>query len=262
MRRLLLVGLALAVASGCGAEIDVAVKKGRDALDRFLGEWDVRRAEIQRSIDAMKDGIDGIEKAKLLAEAKKKIANEDIELSKHRIERIDGALAKIRPALDVKGTSVIGEVSYTPEKVREMADVLLGERATVTSRTDELRGLVAMFDDAISADESNANEWRAQLRALGAKIREIDAKMDSARALREASTGIGGSSMASTNLAELEAKVNDFDAEVRAGLELQKKKLEQRRAKTDFGGADVLLGKIEGSASRTGEIDKILHNAN
>ncbi len=259
MKRFLILLLTLGLFVGCGARVEVAKEKLLKKIDSMLGEMDVKRKDIQIQMTGLKQGIEGLGKAKIKAQVKQEQIERDVQPLQERIDRIDAALKTIRPHLDKKEKVEIASVSYTPEKVKEMAGALLNERKTLSSRLDSLSQAKSSLGKTVSVLQQRQDDYKLALGKLENQVSEIDAKMIAAKAMQEASASMGESETSlATNVSNLEGKVRDLLADVTSTVLSENEKWDEAKATKEIDGVDATLSKIEGSASTAAEIDRIL----
>jgi chromosome segregation ATPase len=259
MKRFVIAILAVGLLAGCGARTEVAKEKLLKKIDSMLGEMDVKRKDIQMQMTGLKQGVEGLGKAKIKAQVKQEQIERDMQPLQERIDRVDAALKTIRPHLDKKEKVEIASVSYTPEKVKEMAGALLNERKTLASRLDSLNQAKASLGKTVSVLQQRQDDYKAALGKLENQVSEIDAKMIAAKAMQEASASMGESEASlATNVSNLEGKVRDLLADVTSTVLSENEKWDEARATKEIDGVDAALSKIEGPAATAAEIDKIL----
>ena len=259
MKTSLILLLTLGFCVGCGARAEVAKEKLLKKIDSMLGEMDVKRKDIQIQMTGLKQGIEGLGKAKIKAQVREEQVERDIQPLQDRTDRVDAALKTIRPQLDRKGKVEIAGVSYTPDKVSEMAGALIEERKTLSGRLDGLNQAKASLGKTVSVLQQKQDQYRAALAKLESQVAEIDAKMTAAKAMQEASASMGDSEASlATNVSNLEEKVRDLMADVTATVLNENEKWDEAKATKEINKVDDALSKIEGSSSHAAEIDKIL----
>ena len=112
MKRFLLTLLVVALAWGCGARVEVAKDKVLKQIDAMLGEIDVKRKDIQLSVNGLKDGIEGMRKAKIKAKVKQEQMDRQAESVRQQITQVDDVLKKLRPHLDATTPVQISGKTY------------------------------------------------------------------------------------------------------------------------------------------------------
>jgi len=259
MKRLLVLVLTLGFVVGCGARAEVAKEKLLKKIDGLLGEMDVKRKDIQIQMTGLKEGIEGLGKAKIKAQVKQEQIERDMHPIQERRDRIDSALKTLRPHVEKKEKAEIAGVTYTPEKINEMAGTLIEERKTVTSRLESLDQGKTSLSKTVSVLQQKQDQYKSALTKLENQVAEIDAKMIAAKAMQEASASMGeGEATLATNVSKLEGNVRDLMADVTTAILSENEKWDEAKATKDIDGVDATLSKVEGSSSHAAEIDKIL----
>ena len=144
---LLLVGLLV----GCGARGEVAKEKLLARIDSLLGEMDVKRKEISLSVTALKDGIDGLRRAKIKAQVKQdQIKRLGTPLEEKR-NSIDTTLIQLRDYLASGEAVEIGGKTYSPSELTAMADKVLAARKEIVIQIESFEKSQANLQQGIDS---------------------------------------------------------------------------------------------------------------
>ena len=134
----------------------------------------------------------------------------------------------------------IAGVSYTPEKVKDMAGALLNERKTLSSRLDSLNQAKVSLGKTVSVLQQKQDDYKAVLGKLENQVSEIDAKMVAAKAMQEASASIGESEASlATNVSNLEGKVRELLADVTSTVLSENEKWDEAKATKVIDGIEL-----------------------
>jgi len=262
MRRSSIVLLAIALAWGCGARTEVAKDKVLKQIDKMLGEVDVKRKEIELSVNGLKDGIEGMRKAKIKAQVKREQMDRQVGDIQQQITQVDDILKKLRPHLNATTPVEISGTTYSVQQINEAADKLLKERKMLSDNLDHLHQAQASLDNTASTLEKRQIECQERLKRLEVQLAEIDTKSVALKAMQEASASMGdGDKSLASNLDSLEHKVKDLFATVETELRSGDEKWNETVENKKIDSADSLIENMRKPADTATEIDKILGGA-
>ncbi len=252
---LLLVCLVL----GCGARTEVAGDKVLSKIDSLLGSLDVTRKEVEISTKALKDGIKGLRKAKIKAQVKLDQLQRKITPINEQIASVDVALQKMRGHLESKKPVKIGEKTYNPEELKEMANKIIQARKALVSQKDSFKSPEASLKKAVATLERKQQEYQKKLTNLESQIVAIDSKVIALKAMKDASATMGDSeSSLADNVEDLENKVNDLYAEVETEMLEEDEKWNEAAAESEINSVDKFIDAAQEPSDVLGEIDAIL----
>jgi len=75
-----------------GARVEVAGQKLKEKIDNILGQMDLKRKEIEISVDGLKEGINGLRKAKIKAQVSSEQIQRRARPQEERLASMDKAL--------------------------------------------------------------------------------------------------------------------------------------------------------------------------
>ena len=261
--RFLITGLILASVLGCGARVEVAKEKLLKQIDNLLGKMDVERKQIQIEMKALKDGVEGIRKAKIKAKVKQDQIKGEVEPLQEQIVKVDKVLKLLRPHLAAtKPVEIVGK-TYAPSEIKETADKLLTERKLLSDKADALKTVETSLGQTASGLEKQQNAYQQKLQKLEAQVAQIDAQSIALKAKQEAAAAMGHADESlSRSVESLQDKVNDLLAETKADLQSEDEKWNETAANKEIDSLDSTLAKFKGTSDTAAEIDKILGGSN
>ncbi len=258
MKRLLLLSL-IAVLTGCGARAEVAKEKLLAKVDSMLGEMEVKRKEIGISVTALKDGIDGLRKAKIKAQVKKDQISRQAAPLEERLAALDTTLAKVRDQLASGEDAEIGGMSYSADELKVMADKVLTARKELVSQIGGYEQSQASLEKVVDSLDRKQTEYQRRLTSLESQIAEIDSKAIALKAMQDASAAMGESDKTlAANIDGLEDKVNDLYADVESELLSEDEKWNETEATAEIDAVDAFIAATQDSTDTLAEIDRIL----
>ena len=255
--------LAICLAVGCGARAEVAKEKLLAKIDSMLGEIEVKRKEIEISINVLKEGIDGLRKAKIKAKVKQDQIQRQANPIEQKIAQVDNTLKVIRDSLASEQTVEIGGKDYSPAELKTMADKVIQARKSLQSQLGGFQKSIASLQKVVDSLERKQNDYQHRLTRLEAQVAEIDSKAVALKAMQDASTAMGESEKTmAANIDNLEDKVADLWADVESELLAEDEKWNEVEAVEQIDSVDAFIAATQDPSDTLAEIDKILAGAN
>ncbi|MAT14594.1 MAG: hypothetical protein CMJ46_04915, partial [Planctomyces sp.] len=214
MLRIYLLIVIVAV-TGCGSRGEVAKEKLLGKIDSILGEMDVKRKQIEVSVDAFKEGVDGLRKAKIKAQVQQDQITRKVTPLDGKINEIDTSLKKMKVHLAAGESAEFAGKTYSAQELKAMADKLLSARKELVTQKERYETSQASLQKVVDTLETKQSEYQERLSKLETQIAEIDGKTIALKAMKDASAAMGESekSMAE-NVDALEEKINELYADV------------------------------------------------
>lgn len=262
MKRILLVVLLGTAMVGCGARGEVAKEKVLKQIDNLLGKMDVERKQIQIEMKGLKDGVEGIRKAKIKAQVKDDQIKAEVEPVQEQMGKVDDVLKKLRPHLEATKPVEIAGKSYAPNEIKETADKLLKARKQLSDKASALKTVETSLEQTVSGLEKQQDTYQQKLQKLEAQVAQIDAQSVALKAKQEAAAAMGNADQTlSASVDGLQEKVNNLLAETKADLQAEDEKWNETATDKQIDSLDSTLSKFQGSGDTASEIDKILGGA-
>ena len=217
MKKIVTACLAFAVllTAGCEARTQVAKEKALEKIDSLLGSIDVKGKEIELSVSALKDGLSGLQKAKIMAQVKLKQLDTKVRPVEERISTVDDTLKTLRDHLKSGMAVEIAGRSYRQDELKVMAQQVIAERKGAAEQLSGLRDSQARLKKVVATLERKQQDYEQKLSAIGNRVAVIDASRIALMAMKEAGKALEGGDK---GLERLEEKVNDLCAEVETEL--------------------------------------------
>jgi len=244
---------------GCGARAEVAKEKLLTKIDSILGEMDVKRKQIEASVDAFKEGIDGLRKAKIKAQVKQDQIARQVAPLEQKLKELDTSLGTLRDHLASGEGAEIGGKVYSPDELTTMGDKLLTARKELVDQITGYERSKESLQKVVDSLERKQTEYQQRLARLESQIAEIDSKTVALKAMKDASAAMGESekSMAE-NVGDLEEKVNDLYADVEVELLTEDEKWNADETTAEIDAVDAFITATQDPTDTLAEIDKIL----
>jgi len=221
MKKLVATCLALAVllTAGCEARTQVAKDKALEKIDSLLGTIDVKRKEIETSVDALKDGLGGLRKARILAQVKLDQLDRKVRPVEDKLSTIDETLTTLRDHLKSGRAVEIAGRSYSPDQLKVMAQQVIAERKGAAEQLSGLRDSQVRLKKVVATLERKQQDYENKLLAIENRVAVIDASRIALTALKDAAEAMdGGDQGLARSVEKLEQKVSDLYAEVETEL--------------------------------------------
>lgn len=251
--------LIIATLIGCGARAEVAKEKLLTKIDSILGEMDVKRERIEVSVDAFKDGISGLRKAKIKAQVSQDQISRQVAPLKQKLKELDTSLSRLRDHLATGEVAAIVGKTYSPEELKTMGDKLLTARKELVDQIAGHQRSKESLQKVVDSLERKQSEYQQRLSRLESQIAEIDSKTIALKAMKDASATMGESkkSMAE-NVDDLEETVNELYADVEVELLTEDEKWNADETTAEIDAVDAFIGATHDPTDTLAEIDKIL----
>jgi predicted nucleic acid-binding Zn-ribbon protein len=253
MKKLIVKCLAFVVllTAGCDARTQVARDKALEKIDSLLGSMDVKRKEIESSVDALKEGLVGFRKAKITAHVQLDQINWKAHPVEDRLAVIDDTLKTLRDQLK-SGTAVeIAGRTYSQDELKAMASQVVAERKGAAEKLGVLRDSVTRLKKVVATLERKQWDYEQQMSAIESRVAVIDASRTALEAMKEAAQAMyGGDEGFVRSVERLEERVSDLYSEVETELIVED-------AKWDEATMDKFLVDLQKPTDTIDDINKV-----
>lgn len=258
MKKLTLL-LLLGLVAGCGARAEVAKEKLLAKIDSMLGEMDVKRKEIEISVNALKEGIDGLRKAKIKAQVKGDQVKRQAAPFEEKLKSLDTTLSKLRDHLASGEAAEIGGKTYSPDELKAMGDKVLAVRKELVAQIEGFQKSQMSLQKVVDSLDRKQTEYQQSLSRLESQIAEIDSKSIALKAMKDASAAMGETDKTlAANVDDLENKVNDLYSDVEAELLAEDEEWNETATTEEIDAVDAFITATQEPTDTLAEIDKIL----
>ncbi len=250
--------LVTALVYGCGARVEVAKDKVRAKIDSLLGSMDVKRKEIEIGIQGLREGIDGLRKAKIKAQVATEQLGRQAQPQEGKLANMDTALRTLRGHLEAAKPVEIAGKMYSPAELKELADRVLQARKTSASQLEAFHGAQGRLQKVVSTLERKQQDAVGRLAAIEGQLAVIDSNRIALTALQESSEAMGeGDGSLSKGIDGLQDKVNDLFASVEVELRCEDARWAET-ANKEVDSVEATVTRLQDSHEMVAEIDKIL----
>jgi len=251
--------LATILAIGCEARIEVAKERVKEQIDSLLGSMDVKRQEIEISVNGMKEGINNLRKAKI----KVQVSNEQIQREAKPLEEkmvnTDSALKTLRGHLEAAKPVEIAGKTYNQEELKDLADRILRSRKVYVGQLDGFHGAETRLNKVATTLERKQQDLQMHLADIEGQLVVLDSNRIALEAMQKSAEAIGENDASlAQSLDHLQKKVNALYVEIEVGLRTEDARWAEDLATTEIDATQSLVAKIQNPHDTITEIDQIL----
>lgn len=244
---------------GVNARLGVVADKALKKFDSMIGEMEVKKKEIDLQIKGLKQGITGINKAKIKSQVKLEEFSRKIEPLQGKLIEIDATLKKYQAFLVKNEPVELAGKTFTPEQLKVNATKLIAARKQFSEEIASYDKPMDELKKTGTGLEASQKGLEAKLTTLQGLIAQIDTKMATVLALREAKTAMGdGTASLSENVATLEGKVNDLLGDIGSELASEGAIFDETKSIKHIDSIDSIISGAQGSKDTLSEINRIL----
>ncbi len=257
----LMVGaLAMALVLGCGAGVEVAKDKLREKIDALLGSVDVKRKEIEISVGGVKEGINGLRKAKIKAQVSQDQIGRQAKPQEERLARMDEALKSLRGHRGAGKPVEIAGKTYSPDELKDMTDRVLQARKSCAGHLEAFHDSQARLQKVVATLESKQQEAQRRLAEIEGQLDVIDSNRIALTAMQKSAEVMGESDTSlAKNLDHLQDKVTSLFTDVETELRCEDEKWGETVAATkEIDSVEAMVTGLQKPRDTISEIDRIL----
>jgi chromosome segregation ATPase len=245
--------VALLLTVGCDARTHVAKEQALNKIDSLLGTIDVKRKEVELSVTALKDGLGGLRKAKIIAEVKLEQLDRKVRPVKERLRTIDDTLKALRGHLKSGRSVEIAGRTYSPNELKTMAEQVITERKGAAEQLSGLWDSQVWLKKVVATLKRKQQDYESKLSAVENRVAVIDASRIALTAMKDAAEAMGsGDQGLARSVGKLDEKVSDLYAEVQTELIVEDAKWD------DSAGMDAFIVNLQKPTDTIEAIDKLL----
>lgn len=251
--------MATGLAVGRGARVAVVKENALARIDALLGNMEVKRKEIEMSVAGLKEGLQGLRKARIMAQVKEEQLGHQAEPIERELATMDSSLGLLRERLAAKMPLQTGGKVYEPDEVNNLATRLVTLRKERSERLDGLRTAASRLQHVGASLERKQTEYERRLTGIENQLAVVDSNRVALAAMREAAKSMeAGHRGLSANVALLEEKVNNLFAEVELELSTEDAQWRVNGSRRELDSVDSLLNAARPADDTIAEIDSIL----
>ena len=257
---LVCVALVMACVYGCGARMEVAKDKIQAKIDSILGTMDVKRKEIEISVANLKEGINGLRKAKIKAQVSDDQIHRQAKPQEEKLANMDAALKALKGHLKTGKPVEIAGKTYSPAELKDMADRVMEARKACAGQLSGLHESQGRLQKVAATLERRQHDTEGRLAAIEGQLAVIDSNRIALTAMQQSAMALGESDgTLAKGLDKLQDKVNSLHADVEVDLRCEDEKwAETESATKEIDSVEATVARLQGSRDTVSEIDKIL----
>jgi hypothetical protein len=252
--------LATTLALGCEARMEVAKERVRDKIDSLLGSMDVKRKEIEISVNGMKEGINNLRRAKIRAMVSNEQIHNQAQPLEERLVNTDSALKTIRGHLESSQPVEIAGKTYRQDDLNDMTDRIFQARKIYVGQLDGFHEAETRLNKVVSTLERKQLDLQKRLADIEGQLVVIDSNRIALVAMQQSAEAMGDHSQnLGKSLNNLQEKVNSLYADVEVELRTEDAKWSEEATTKETDAVDTMVAGFQTPRDRVGEIDKILN---
>lgn len=247
---------------GCGARVEVAKRQALEKIDGLLGSMEVKREEINQSMKALKEAIDGLRKAEIKAQVKHGQIERRKAPATEQIGKAEATLAKLRDYLKSGEPVEIAGKSYSPGELKEMAEKVIKSREDAVAQRETLAKSQVSLQKVMDALQKKRQQYEERVSQFESTLAEIDSQSIALKAMQDASAQLGDSEATLLqNVDQLEDRINDLYADVQVEMLSEDAKWDEKGVNSEIDAVDSFITATQDPKDVLGEIDAILGKA-
>lgn len=250
--------LATALALGCGARLEVAKDKVKEKIDSLLGSMDVKRKEIEISVNGLKEGINSLRKAKIKVQVSNDQIQREARPQEDKLGNMNSALQKLRGHLESTQPVEIAGKTYSQEELKDLAERILRARKVFVGQIDGFHGAEARLNKVASTLERKQQDLQKHLADIEGQLVVIDSNRIALVAMQQSAEAIGDDASLAQSLDHLQKKVNSLYADIEVELRTEDSKWAEDLAAKEIDATENLVAGFQNPRDTKDEIDQIL----
>jgi peptidoglycan hydrolase CwlO-like protein len=258
------IGVGAIVFHFAGARGDVAKKKVLGQIDKWLGESDVQRQEIENGIKGMEVAVDKLSTAKIKARVDADRLTKAVKENQKKVEDSKASLVRLRDDLKKFDTdttysvTVGGKVYNKKEDLNKLAEKVIDYHKSLTADTKKMEERLETYDKTASTLESRHDEAKKKLKEMKEQLKDLDSKIEMVKAQREAAEALNETDKTfADSVKGIQDKINLLDASTETAARKEAEKWNEMTVKTE---SEDVSKIIKDTKSTSDEIDALLGN--
>lgn len=251
----LLVGLV----HGCGARGEVAKDRLKEKIDSLLGSMDVQRKEIEIGVNGLKEGINGLRKAKIKAQVCADQIQRQAMPQEEKLASMDTALKTLRVHLEAAKPVEIAGNTYSPQELKDLASRVLTARKACSVQLTGFHDSQARLGKVVGTLERKQQDAEKRLADIEGQLAVIDSNRIALTAMQKSAQVMGETDGSlAANLNRLQEKVTSLYGDVEAELRCEDERWGEAAAIKEIDTVESLVARLQNSHDTAAEIDRIV----
>jgi chromosome segregation ATPase len=259
-----IVGVGAIVFHFSGARGDVAKKKVLGQIDKWLGESEIQRAEIERGIKGLNEAVGKLNEASVKSRVQADRLSRELKVNKAKIEESKVSLKRLGDDLKKFDTESKYSVSYgtktytKKDDLEKMANTVIDYHKSLVAQTDTMEKRLETYESTAATLETRTNDAKKKLVEMKNQLKEIDNKIELAKAQREAAEALSETDKSfADSVKGIEENIKNLDISTETAVRVEDAKWKDLTAKTEVEDASAIINKTKSTSS---EIDALLGN--
>ena len=239
--------------------MEVAKERVKEQIDSLLGSMDVKRKEIEISVNGLKEGINNLRKAKIRVQ----VSNEQIQMQARPVEEklvnTDSALKALRGHLEAAKPVEIAGKTYNQEELKDLADRIIRARKVYVGQLDGFHSAETRLDKVASTLERKQLDLQQHLSGIEGQLVVLDSNRIALEAMQKSAEAMGENDASlAQSLDHLQKKVNALYVDIEVDLRTEDAKWAEDLATKEIDATETLVAGLHNPHDTIAEIDEIL----
>ena len=263
MKRLFVIvvcgALATALALGCEARMEVAKERVRNKIDSLLGSMDVKRKEIEISVNGLKEGINNLRKAKIRVQVSNEQIQREARPLEERLVNTDSALKTLRGHLEASEPVEIAGKTYNQEELKDLADRILRARKVYVGQLDGFHSAETRLNKVATTLERKQQDLQQHLTDIEGQLVVIDSNRIALEAMQQSAEAMGEMMPVWLRASTIyKRRLMPLYADIEVGLRTEDARWAEDLATKEIDATQSLVAEIQNPRDTIAEIDQIL----
>ena len=253
-RHLLLTFFLLAI-TGCGdPRFEIARDQFLAQVDSLLGEIEVKRREIDPTIQRAGAALAQLTKARIEIQVQLSRISGDLAAVQGKLDETDKGLVRLRDLFGRDQPVEIAGQTYSPSEIRGLANHALSARKRLSAQAETLQSTHDRLQAVVALLEAREQAGRDRLDSLKQLLSEIDAKAAALEAIKDAARVC--EEVGPLDFEDLEKQIRDLEVKIDGELAYHREML--RQVTLDSGSLQEILRSTVTADELAAEIDRVL----
>jgi hypothetical protein len=219
---------------------------------------DVKRKEIEISVNGLKEGINNLRKAKIKVQVNNEQIQREAKPQEERLVNTDSALQTLRGHLEASEPVEIAGKTYNQEELKDLADRILRARKVYVGQLDGFHSAETRLNKVATTLERKQQDLQQHLADIEGQLVVIDSNRIALVAMQQSAEAMGDDASLAQSLDHLQKKVTALYTDIEVGLRIEDAKWAEDLATTEIDATQSLVAGLQNPRDTIAEIDQIL----
>jgi uncharacterized protein YukE len=221
---------------------------------------DVKRKVIEISVANLKEGINGLRKAKIKAQVSDDQVHRQAKPQEEKLASMDAALKTLKGHLQTGKPVEIAGTTYSPAELKDMADRVMEARKACAGQLAGLHESQGRLQKVAATLERRQHDSEGRLAQIEGQLAVIDSNRIALTAMQQSAAALGESDgTLAKALDKVQEKVASLHSDVEVDLRCEDEKWAETEAATkEVDSVESTVARLQDSHDTVAEIDRIL----